>query len=113
MLRDKGWRTSKDLKPVAEEARQAGSPPTVAMTFPPGTHAMWIRYWLASGGINPDKDISLIVIPPPQMVANMKGGKLDGFWVGEPWDALAIADVIGFTAINTQDIWKDHAEKVC
>ena len=86
---------------------------TFAMTFPPGTHAMWMRYWLAAGGINPDKDVSLITIPPPQMVANMKVGKMDGFCVGEPWNARAIADGIGFTAINTQDIWKDHPEKVC
>ena len=47
------------------------------------------------------------------MVANMKVGKMDGFCVGEPWNARAIADGIGFTAINTQDIWKDHPEKVC
>ena len=83
------------------------------MTFPPGTHAMWMRYWLAAGGINPDKDVSLISIPPAQMVANMKVGKMDGFCVGEPWNARAIADGIGFTAINTQEIWKDHPEKVC
>ena len=47
------------------------------------------------------------------MVANMKVGKMDGFCVGEPWNARAIADGIGFTAITTQDIWKDHPEKVC
>src|SRR5207247_3543893 len=48
-----------------------------------------------------------------QMVANMKIGKMDGFCVGEPWNARAIADGIGFTSLNTQDIWKDHPEKVC
>jgi nitrate/nitrite transport system substrate-binding protein len=89
------------------------------MTFPPGTHAMWIRYWLAAGGINPGDaagggaDVSLITIPPPQMVANMQVGKMDGFCVGEPWNAKTINDDIGFTAINTQAIWKDHPEKVC
>ena len=71
-----------------------------AMTFPPGTHAMWMRYWLASGGIHPDKDVSLITIPPPQMVANMKVDKMDGFCVGEPWNNRAIVDGIGFTAID-------------
>ena len=86
---------------------------TFAMTFPPGTHAMWMRYWLGAGGINPDKDVSLITIPPAQMVANMKVGKMDGFCVGEPWNAKTIADGIGFTAITTQEIWKDHPEKVC
>jgi len=103
----------KALAPLAMEAKAKGTPLTFAMTFPPGTHAMWIRYWLAAGGINPDKDVSLIVVPPPQMVANMKVGKMDGFCVGEPWNARSIADGIGYTAINTQDIWKDHPEKVC
>jgi len=73
---------------------------------------MWMRYWLASGGIHPDKDITLITIPPAQMVANMKVGKMDGFCVGEPWNARAIADGIGFTAITTQQMWQDHPEKV-
>jgi len=103
----------KALKPLAMDAKAKGQPLTFAVTFPPGTHAMWTRYWLAAGGINPDKDVSLIVVPPPQMVANMKVGKMDGFCVGEPWNARTIADGIGFTAINTQDIWKDHPEKVC
>ena len=113
-LKDKGVRTPQDLKKLVDAEKAEGKPPrTFAMTFPPGTHAMWIRYWLAAGGINPDKDVTLITIPPPQMVANMKVGKMDGFCVGEPWGARAIADKIGFTAITTQAIWKDHPEKVC
>ena len=111
-LLEKGVKTSQQLKPLALDAKAKGNPMTFAMTFPPGTHAMWTRYWLASGGINPDKDITLITIPPAQMVANMKVGKMDGFCVGEPWGARAIADGIGFTAITTQQIWKDHPEKV-
>ncbi|MFZ5496647.1 MAG: CmpA/NrtA family ABC transporter substrate-binding protein [Verrucomicrobiota bacterium] len=103
----------KALKPFVDQANKLGEPLTFAMTFPPGTHAMWMRYYLAAGGINPDKDISLITIPPPQMVANMKIGKMDGFCVGEPWNARAIADNIGFTSVTTQDMWKDHPEKVC
>src|SRR5262249_9725402 len=111
-LRDQGVKRPQDLKPLADAAKQAGAPLTFAMTFPPGTHAMWMRYWLAAGGIHPDKDVTLITIPPPQMVANMKVGKMQGFCVGEPWNARAIADDIGFTAITTQQIWKDHPEKV-
>jgi nitrate/nitrite transport system substrate-binding protein len=103
----------KALKPFVDKAKGLGEPLTFAMTFPPGTHAMWMRYFLGAGGINPDKDVSLITVPPPQMVANMKVGKMDGYCVGEPWNARAIADGIGFTALNTQDIWKDHPEKVC
>ncbi len=104
---------SKAIKPFAEKAKSLGEPLTFAMTFPPGTHAMWTRYYLGAGGINPDKDISLIVIPPAQMVANMKIGKMDGFCVGEPWNARLIADGIGFTSVTTQDMWTDHPEKVC
>jgi nitrate/nitrite transport system substrate-binding protein len=98
---------------LALDAKRAGKPMTFAMTFPPGTHAMWIRYYLGAGGVNPDRDAALVTIPPPQMVANMKVGKMDAFCVGEPWNARAIADNIGFTAITTQEIWPDHPEKVC
>src|SRR5918996_3574900 len=112
-LASKGIKTPQAMKPLVDEAKKSGTPMTFAMTFPPGTHAMWTRYWLGAGGINPDKDVTLITIPPAQMVANMKVGKMDGFCVGEPWNARAIADGIGFTAITTQQIWKDHPEKVC
>lgn len=101
------------LKPLVVAATKSGTKPTFAMTFPPGTHAMWMRYYLASGGIHPDKDVDLITIPPPQMVQNMKVGKMDGFCVGEPWNARAIAEKVGFTSVATQEIWKDHPEKVC
>jgi nitrate/nitrite transport system substrate-binding protein len=108
-----GAKTPAQIKPLADRAKAAGAPLTFAMTFPPGTHAMWMRYWLASGGIHPDRDISLITIPPAQMVANMKVDKMDGFCVGEPWNNRAIEDKIGFTAVTTQQMWKDHPEKVC
>jgi nitrate/nitrite transport system substrate-binding protein len=103
----------KKIKPFVDQAKKIGEPLTFAMTFPPGTHAMWMRYYLGAGGINPDKDVALITVPPAQMVANMKIGKMDGFCVGEPWNARAIADKIGFTSVTTQDMWKDHPEKVC
>ena len=85
---------------------------TFAQTFPTGTHAMWLYYWLASGGINPMKDAKVITVPPPQMVANMRVGNMDGFCVGEPWNHRAIIDGIGITAATTQEVWKDHPEKV-
>ncbi|HTE16142.1 MAG TPA: CmpA/NrtA family ABC transporter substrate-binding protein [Burkholderiales bacterium] len=85
---------------------------TFAQTFPTGTHAMWLYYWLAAHGINPMKDAKIITVPPPQMVANMRIGNMDGYCVGEPWGHRAIADGIGITGITTQDIWKDHPEKV-
>ncbi|MCT9812334.1 ABC transporter substrate-binding protein [Acidovorax sp. Be4] len=85
---------------------------TFAQTFPTGTHAMWLYYWLAAHGINPMKDAKVITVPPPQMVANMRVGNMDGFCVGEPWNHRAIMDGIGVTAATTQEIWKDHPEKV-
>lgn len=85
---------------------------TFAQTFPTGTHAMWLYYWLASYGIDPMKDAKVITVPPPQMVANMRVGNMDGYCVGEPWGHRAIADGIGITGVTTQDIWRDHPEKV-
>ncbi len=84
---------------------------TFAQTFPTGTHAMWLYYWLASYGINPIKDAKVITVPPPQMVANMRVGNMDGYCVGEPWNHRAVADGIGITAATSQDVWKDHPEK--
>ena len=101
------------LKPLVEAASRGRQKATFAMTFPTGTHAMWLRYFLAAGGIHPDRDVQLLTIPPPQMVQNMKVGKMDGFCVGEPWNARAIAERVGFTAITSQEIWPDHPEKVC
>jgi len=85
---------------------------TFAQTFPTGTHAMWLYYWLASAGVKALRDTKVITVPPPQMVANMRVGNMDGFCVGEPWNQRAIADRIGITAANTQDVWPDHPEKV-
>ena len=85
---------------------------TFAQTFPTGTHAMWLYYWLAAYGVNPFTEAKVITVPPPQMVANMRVDNMDGFCVGEPWNARAIHDNVGFTAVTTQDIWKDHPEKI-
>jgi len=108
-LADKGAVDGPSLaKLMAKEKREY----TFAGTFPTGTHTMWLHYWLAASGINPLQGAKLITVPPPQMVANMRVGNMDGFCVGEPWNQRAIMDKIGVTAITTQDIWKDHPEKV-
>jgi len=99
------------LKSAFEKKKAAGKDVKVAMTFPGGTHDLWIRYWLAAGGIDPDKDISTIVVPPPQMVANMKVGNMDAFCVGEPWNEQLVNQGIGFTACTTGEIWFNHPEK--
>ena len=110
----------KDLKVTADASplkaafaakKAANREVKVAMTFPGGTHDLWIRYWLAAGGIDPDKDVSTIVVPPPQMVANMKVGNMDAFCVGEPWNEQLVNQNIGFTACTTGEIWSKHPEK--
>ncbi|MDH0049467.1 CmpA/NrtA family ABC transporter substrate-binding protein [Comamonas terrigena] len=108
-LADKGAVDAASLaKLMASDKREY----TFAQTFPTGTHAMWLYYWLASAGIDPLKDAKVITVPPPQMVANMRIGNMDGFCVGEPWGHRAIMDNIGITAVTTQDIWQGHPEKV-
>jgi len=108
-LADKGAVDGPSLaRLMASEKREY----TFAQTFPTGTHAMWLYYWMAANGINPMKDANVITVPPPQMVANMRAGNMDGYSVGEPWNHRAIIDGIGITASTSQDVWKDHPEKV-
>ncbi|UVJ46597.1 ABC transporter substrate-binding protein [Pseudomonas sp. LS1212] len=85
---------------------------TFAQTFPTGTHAMWLYYWLASQGIHPLQDVESVVVPPPQMVTHLQAGRIDGFCVGEPWSASAVKQGLGFTLATSQTIWPDHPEKV-
>jgi nitrate/nitrite transport system substrate-binding protein len=103
---------SSPLKEAFAAKKAAGGTPSVAMTFPGGTHDLWVRYWLAAGGITPNVDVDVIVVPPPQMVANMKVGTMDAFCVGEPWNEQLVNQNIGFTATTTGEIWKHHPEKV-
>ncbi len=102
---------SKVFRVATEKKKAAGKSVKAAMTFPGGTHDLWLRYWLAAGGIDPDKDIETIVVPPPQMVANMKVGTMDAFCVGEPWNAQLVQQGLGYTALTTGELWKDHPEK--
>jgi nitrate/nitrite transport system substrate-binding protein len=95
---------------AAVESLKSKKTVTFAMTFPGGTHDLWLRYWLAAAGID-QKTVKVITIPPPQMVANMKVGNMDGYCVGEPWNGVAVQQGIGFTHIASQDIWKHHPEK--
>lgn len=85
---------------------------TFAQTFPTGTHAMWLYYWLAAHGIDPLRDARVITVAPPQMVAHMRAGHMDGFCVGEPWGGDAVLEGVGVTAATSQQIWPGHPEKV-
>src|SRR4030095_12920889 len=78
------------LKPAFAARIASGKPVKVAVTFPGGTHDLWMRYWLAANAIDPDKDVSTIVVPPPQMVANMKVDTMEAFCVGQPWPVQAV-----------------------
>ncbi|KKB11655.1 bicarbonate-binding protein [Devosia geojensis] len=103
---------SSPLKEVFAAKKASGAEVPVAMTFPGGTHDLWMRYWLAAGGIDPTSEVDLIVVPPPQMVANMKVGNMEAFCVGEPWNEQLVNQGIGFTACTTGEVWSRHPEKV-
>jgi len=102
----------KEINKVASAVKnvQGRKEVTFAMTFPGGTHDIWLRNWLAACGVN-SKSVGIITIPPPQMVANMRVDNMEGFCVGEPWNGVAATQNVGFTHISTQDIWKNHPEK--
>lgn len=99
-------------KLVDEGKRSGRAPFTIATVFPFSTHNYELRYWLASAGINPDEDLNLVTIPPPQMVAQLEAGKIDGFCVGEPWNTLAVQRGIGTVAVANHSIWNNAPEKV-
>lgn len=97
---------------LERHVHQGGAKLTFAQTFPTGTHAMWLYYWLASQGIHPLHDVNSVVVPPAQMLAHLQAGRIDGFCVGEPWSASAVNQGMGFTLATSQSIWPDHPEKV-
>ncbi|MGQ7814692.1 CmpA/NrtA family ABC transporter substrate-binding protein [Metapseudomonas furukawaii] len=97
---------------LSHHVRHNGARLTFAQTFPTGTHAMWLYYWLAAQGIHPLRDVDTVVVPPSQMVAHLKAARIDGFCAGGPWGALAVEQGQGFTLATSQMIWPDHPEKV-
>jgi len=102
--------TSK-AKSYIDELKSKGTVFTAAYTFPAANQELWIRYWLAAGGVNPDTDVKLIVVPPAQTGANMKTGTMDGFSTGDPWPYRILADKIGYMSALTAQIWPNHPEE--
>jgi nitrate/nitrite transport system ATP-binding protein len=104
------------IKTVADLKNALKSTPdevhTFGMVHPASMHNLMLRYWLASGGIDPDLDVNLTVIPPPQMIANLKAGNIDGYCVGEPWNSHAVKENLGYVVATDFDIWAGHPEKV-
>ncbi|MFM7229486.1 MAG: CmpA/NrtA family ABC transporter substrate-binding protein [Cyanobacteriota bacterium] len=100
-----------NLEATIEKKNKTGDKFKAAVTFPGGTHDLWMRYWMAANGVDPNKDADLVVIPPPQMVANMQSGTMDVFCVGEPWNERLVNKKLGYTITQTGEIWKEHPEK--
>lgn len=101
------------LRRVIEARRAAGAPPlTFATVFPTATHTYELRYWMASAGIDPDRDVRLVVVPPPQMTGSLERGTIDGFCVGEPWNSAAIDAGLGHTVMTKYELWNNSPEKV-
>ena len=101
------------LKVLVDANRAAGHAPlTFAMVYPFSTHNYQLRYWLAAGGIDPDCDVRLVVVPPPRMVLNLEDGSIDGYCVGEPWNAFAVQRGVGRTLLTGYEVWNNGPEKV-
>lgn len=101
------------MRQIIAERAAAGAPPlTFAVVFPFSIHNYQLRYWLAAGGIDPDRDVRIVVTPPARMTARLARGDIDGFCVGAPWGAKAVADDHGETLIHAAEIWKAGPDKV-
>ncbi len=110
-LKEKVTISDPKIKAIADRKKASGKLLKAAMTFPGGTHDLWMRYWLSANGVNPDTEADLVVVPPAQMIANLQTGTMDTFCVGEPWNQRAVNKKIGYTGAITGELWKDHPEK--
>lgn len=105
--------TARALRKVLLKRRRAGKDHlTLGMTFPFSTHNYQLRYWLAAGGIDPDEDLRLVVLPPLYMVDSLANGHVDAFCVGAPWNSVAVDKGIGLILHFMSDILARAAEKV-
>jgi nitrate/nitrite transport system ATP-binding protein len=109
-LADQGVRSLTSFKELIQ--RTPDQVFTFGVVHPTSTHNLLLRYWLAAGGIDPDEDVNLTMIPPSEMLANLQDGKIDGYCAGEPWGSRAVQEQVGFVAATDLDIWPGHPEKV-
>ena len=95
-------------------ARQAGAqaPLMLGMVYPFSSHNYDLRFWLASAGLDPDEDVSLVVIPPPLLAESLAAGRIDGFCVGSPWSSVAVAAGGGRIVATKAELWAHAPEKV-
>jgi bicarbonate transport system substrate-binding protein len=92
-------------------AKKEGRKFRAAYTFPKANQEYWIRYWLAAGGVDPDKQVELLVVPTPETLQGMKNGTMEAFSTGDPWPSRIARDQIGYLAATTSQIWKSHPEE--
>ncbi|MDX2212455.1 MAG: nitrate ABC transporter ATP-binding protein [Oculatellaceae cyanobacterium bins.114] len=109
-LYEQGVRSLSDFKAIVDQTPDKVH--TLGVVHKTSMHNLLLRYWLASGGIDPDQDVSLTVIPPAQMVSNLKAGNIDGYCAGDPWNAHAVHEGIGYVMATSLDIWSGHCEKL-
>lgn len=93
-------------------AEEGLPPPTLAVVYPFSSHNYLLRHWLAEGGLDPEHDLRLVVVPPPMMARALAQGAIEGFCAGEPWGSHAIATGTARLALVSGDIWPNHPEKV-
>ena len=104
--------TARPLARLVQARRERGEPPlTFAMVFPFSMHNYELRYWLAEGGVDPDRDVRLVVAPPPRMAARLQAGHIDGFCVGAPWNAVAVSEGYGEILIYASEFWRLGPDK--
>jgi NitT/TauT family transport system ATP-binding protein len=105
--------TALALARVVAKRRKGGAEPlTFGMTFPFSTHNYQLRFWMAAGGVDPDEDVHLVVLPPPYMVDSLANGHVDAFCVGAPWNSVAVDLGVGHILHFVSDILLRAAEKV-
>lgn len=110
-LRKRGVESSEDFSREVRSRRMARKY-TLGYVAPYSSHHFFLRTWLRETGINPDKDVSLVVVPPGQVLRTLRAGVLDGFCVGEPWNSMASAEGIGWCPVWSHELAPDHVEKV-
>jgi two-component system, oxyanion-binding sensor len=108
-----GMAAAESLRRVIERRRKMGLEPlTFGMVYPFSSHNYDLRYWLAVGGIDPDNDVNLVVVPPPLIASSLKAGRIDGFCVGEPWNSVAVEEGSGIIVATKSELWARSPEKV-
>lgn len=110
-LRERGVHDGPSLKQVVLKLRHEKTL-TFGAVAPFSSHYFLLRKWLMNCGLNPERDVRMVIVPPPQMVANLKAGHLDGFCVGEPWNSVAAQSGVGWCAAASAELAPEHPEKV-